>query len=215
LRVRAVSDALSRSTAARSMPISASAPRPSPVVPHQYSTMCFPTALNPNQAMALNNAGLVLAAPYLPRLLDMLGLVRAGAFVDADAAERAVHLMQFVVTGQASTPEYELTLNKLLCGLAPDAVIAPGIEISAREQETIEGMLKAMIAAWKTLGGTSVAGLRQSFLARSGELQLQEDAWQLRVDQGPFDMLIDHIPWGFSIIKFGWMPQPVHVTWRP
>lgn len=176
---------------------------------------CQAVILDPRQAMALNNAGLVLAAPYLPRLLDMFGLVKDGAFLDTDAAERAVHLMQFVVTGRASTPEYKLTLNKVLCGLAPDAPVAAGIEITALEQDTIEGMLKAMISAWTVLGSTSIEGLRQSFLARTGDLQLQEESWQLRVDKGPFDMLLDRLPWGFSILKFGWMPLPVHVTWLP
>jgi hypothetical protein len=157
---------------------------------------------------------MVLAGPYLPRLLDVLGLVSEGRFVGDHAAERAVHLLQFVVTGQASTPEYQLTLNKLLCGLPLNTPVAAGIDITEHEVETIEGMLKGLIAHWTSLGSTSVEGLRQSFLARGGELQLVEEAWQLKVAAGPFDMLLDRLPWSFSIVKYQWMTHPIHVSWR-
>lgn len=166
------------------------------------------------ERIALDNAGMVLMAPYLPRLFGMLGLVMDGAFVDLDAAERAVHLLQFAVSGASSAPEYALPLNKLLCGLPLEAPVPAGIALTPVERETIEGLLEAMIASWSALGRTSVEGLRQSFLMRDGELALGPQGWELSVVRGPFDMLMDRLPWSFSIVRFAWMPAPLHVTWH-
>ncbi|MER0172007.1 MAG: hypothetical protein DU489_15690, partial [Nitrosomonas sp.] len=163
----------------------------------------------------IDNAGQVLAAPYLPRLFSMLKLVEEGAFVDRQAAERAVHLLQFMVNEQTQSPEYQLTLNKILCGVSTGIPICREIAISAQEQETIEGLMRGMIQNWKTIGNTSISGLRETFLRRKGRLQLKEDGmWYLTVEPGVFDMLLDSLPWSFSVIKHSWMERAVHVTWR-
>ena len=163
----------------------------------------------------IDNAGQVLAAPYLPRLFSMLKLVEEGAFVDRQAAERAVHLLQFMVNEQTQSPEYQLTLNKILCGVSTGIPICREIAISAQEQETIEGLMRGMIQNWRTIGNTSISGLRETFLRRKGKLQLKEDGmWYLTVEPGVFDMLLDSLPWSFSVIKHSWMERAVHVTWR-
>jgi hypothetical protein len=163
----------------------------------------------------IENAGQVLAAPYLPRLFSMLKLVEGGAFVDRHAAERAVHLLQFMVNEQTRSPEYQLTLNKILCGVKTGIPICAEIDISAHEQETIEGLIRGMIQNWKTIGNTSISGLRETFLQRKGKLQLKEDGmWYLTVEPGVFDMLLDSLPWSYSVIKHSWMERAVHVTWR-
>ncbi|SEO51066.1 hypothetical protein SAMN05216333_11159 [Nitrosomonas oligotropha] len=163
----------------------------------------------------IDNAGQVLAAPYLPRLFSMLKLVEEGAFVDRQAAERAAHLLQFMVNEQTQSPEYQLTLNKILCGVSTGIPICREIAINAQEQETIEGLMRGMIQNWKTIGNTSISGLRETFLRRKGKLQLKEDGmWYLTVEPGVFDMLLDSLPWSFSVIKHSWMERAVHVIWR-
>jgi hypothetical protein len=166
------------------------------------------------ERLALINAGLVLAAPYLPRLFNVLGLVQEGGFRDTGAAERGVHLLQYLACAEAGAPEYQLVLNKLLCGLPLDAPVPAAIELGDGERDTIVGLLKAMVAAWSALGNTSVDGLRQSFLMREGEMWFDGESWQLSVKPGPFDMLMDRLPWSFSIIKFPWMALPLHVSWH-
>jgi hypothetical protein len=162
----------------------------------------------------IENAGLVLAAPYLPRLFAMLELTEESDFKNRKAAERAVHLLQFMVNESIDSPEYQLVLNKILCGVGTGIPITREIEISPREKETIEGLIRGMVENWKIIGNTSVQGLRESFLQREGRLGLKDDAWHLLVEQRAFDMLLDQIPWSFSIIKHPWMEWVVHVTWR-
>ena len=160
------------------------------------------------------NAGLVLVSPYLPRLFDLIGLTENRAFKTPEAANRAVHLLQFIVNESCSTPEYQLVLNKLLCGVKTSIPIGQKIDISAEESQQIEGLLQGIIQHWKALGNTSVTGLRESFLQREGKLQLKDEVWHLRVEEKAFDMLLDQIPWGFSTIKYPWMERVIYVEWR-
>ncbi|MDC8760342.1 contractile injection system tape measure protein [Janthinobacterium fluminis] len=166
------------------------------------------------ETLYVGNAGQVLAGPYMPRLFSILGLTEAGRFKDSEAAERAVHLLQYVVSGQSDSPEYLLGLNKILCGVSASTPIVREIVPSDEEREAIDMMLCAMIEHWKKIGNTSPDGLRQAFLQRAGSLRLQDDAWRLTVEPGAFDMLLDTLPWSFSIIKHPWMERAVHVNWR-
>jgi hypothetical protein len=107
-----------------------------------------------------------------------------------------------------------LTLNKLLCGVAPDTPVIGEVEITAEERLAIDGLLEAMIQHWKAIGKTSVAGLRESFLQREGRLSHDDNGWRLRVQPRAFDMLLDRVPWGFATTKFAWMEEVIHVEWR-
>ena len=169
-------------------------------------------ALDGGEAIYIANAGMVLAGPYLERLFTMLGLSQDSAFVNADAAERAVHLLQYLVTGATTTPEPELVLNKILCGLPLNTPIARSITVTEEERNAIDGLLQAMIAHWKIIGSTSIAGLRESFLQREGCITCQDDAWQLQVEPRAFDMLLDQLPWGYRLLKFPWMERRLHVN---
>ncbi len=171
-------------------------------------------AANESEPISISNAGLVLATPYIPRLFNMLGLTSHGAFKQPKDAHRAIHLLQYMVNGSSQTPEYQLVLNKLLCGIKIATPVPYQVDISEQEKTTIEGMLNAIIQHWKALGSTSVSGLQQTFIQREGTLISQEKAWALTVEQSTFDMLLDQIPWSYSLIKFPWMEQPLHVQWR-
>jgi hypothetical protein len=162
----------------------------------------------------LRNAGLVLIAPYIERLFAMLDITRDGIFVSDDARQRGVHLLQYAITGEESTPEYLLSLNKLLCGMPSAVPVALGISVTAEERGTIDQMLGAVIAHWSAIGACSIAGLRETFLQREGCLYYEEEAWHLTVPQRTFDMLLDRLPWGYQLIKFSWMAAPLNVTWR-
>lgn len=171
-------------------------------------------ALNFDAGMHLNNVGQVLAAPFLPRLFTMLNLTVDGKFIHPEAADRAIHLLQFMVTGQSQTAEYELTLNKILCGVSTSMPISEGIDITEQEQTIIEQMLQSMIQHWRALGSTSIAGLRETFLQRQGWLVLDDEYWRLKVQEHTFDMLLDRLPWSISLIKHSWMDKPLRVSWR-
>lgn len=162
----------------------------------------------------LNNVGMVLTAPFMPRLFSMLKLTDQGKFIHFGAAERATHLLQYIVTGATETPEYEMLLNKVLCGISTSLPITSQFDITEEEKTIIEQLMQSIIQHWKILGSTSIAGLRQTFLQRQGWLSLEDNYWQLKVQPGTFDMLLDQLPWNISLIKHAWMDKPLHVNWR-
>lgn len=166
------------------------------------------------EGIHISNAGQVLAAPYLGRLFAMLQLTNEGQFVSLAAKDRAAHLLEYMVTGQTGAPEYDLLLNKVLCGISTSIPISAGIEVTEQEKTIIEQMLTSMIQHWKAIGSTSITGLRETFLQRQGWLYLDEEGWHLRVQPATFDMLLDRLPWSISLIKHGWMDLPLKVSWR-
>jgi len=167
-----------------------------------------------DQRIYIANAGVVLVGPFLPRLFSMLELTNEMAFTSISDAHRAVHLIQYIVTGATTTPEPMLVLNKVLCGLPISEPVPLDIDLRAKERAAIEEMLTATIAHWKAIGSTSITGLRESFLQREGRLVSAEECWQLRVESKCFDMLIDRLPWGYTAVKFPWMKRVLHVDWR-
>jgi hypothetical protein len=168
----------------------------------------------------VGNAGLVLAAPFLPQLFGKLGLLREddGAeprpgLRDAEAVSRGVHALQYLVDGSTSTPEHALALNKVLCGVPLATPVDAGIELSDGERATCDHLLAAIITHWGAIPGTSVAGLRETFLQREGRLEERDGAWRLAVQRRTLDLLVDRLPWSISVVLHPWMPVRLHVTW--
>jgi Contractile injection system tape measure protein len=170
------------------------------------------------ETLAVANAGLVLLSPYLPRLFAHIGLLAEGngpaAFAGPESAARAALLLQALATGEAAAPEPALVLNKLLCGLPLDTPLPREITLTAAERAALDGLLGAVIQHWRILGTTSLAGLRETFLVRAAQLSLQDEAWRLAVEPGPFDMLLDQLPWGYTTLRHPWMERVIHVDWR-
>jgi hypothetical protein len=122
-------------------------------------------------------------------------------------------LLQYLVDGSTSAPEPSLALNKIICGVATSTTVEREIIPTEQEREGCERLLKAMIADWKIIEDTSIAGLRETFLQREGKLERTPDGWKLRVQRKTVDVLVDQIPWNFSVVYHNWMPQPLRVTW--
>lgn len=161
----------------------------------------------------IRNAGMVLLHPYLPMYFSRLGLMENGKFIDEHRQRRAVHLLEYLATGEEGHEEHLLVLNKLLCGLAPEEPVERSIVLTEQEREVSESLLSAVIQQWSKLGSTSVAGLRETFLQRDGTLAPTDEFWLLRVQQKGIDVLLQFLPWAFSMIKTGWMPKAIHVEW--
>lgn len=162
----------------------------------------------------IENAGLVLLAPYLQRYFDSLNLIAERKFKDVESAERGVHLLQYVLNESTDSPEFQLVLNKILCGVKTGKPIVRSIEVSEQEKSLSDQMLLGVIGNWPALKNTSIAGLRESFLQREAQLQLQDDSWKLIVQSKAFDMLLDQLPWGYTTIKLPWMDRAIYVDWR-
>lgn len=162
----------------------------------------------------IDNAGLILLGPWLPQYFKRLELLGDQGFKDRAAQERAVHCLQYLVTKQTETPEYQLVFNKILCGLP---VADPIIESFVPEQwetDIADQLLQVIIQNWPQLGNTSAEGLRGGFLAREGKLQEVDDHWQLKVEAKAFDVLLEYLPWGISMVMLPWMEKRIQCDWK-
>ncbi|ALT76851.1 contractile injection system tape measure protein [Paucibacter sp. KCTC 42545] len=181
-----------------------------------------------SEVIWVRDGGQVLLAVYAERLFGHLGLTQARQFVDEAARARAVLCLQALVHGPGQSEEPDWVLSKLLCGAAPGSLLPLCEPVDPAQEELLDGLLGSVIEHWKALGKTSVQGLRDSFLLREARLQRLKpaegdeanpsvgtgQAWRLSVEPRAYDMLLDRLPWSFSLIKLPWMGGALHVDWR-
>ena len=87
-------------------------------------------------------------------------------------------------------------------------------KISDSEKELVDSLLKAVIANWKAVGQMSPDGLRGSYFVRSGKIEPAGGANVLTIEKKTYDILLDKLPWGYTVIKHPWMEKILNVKWR-
>ena len=161
----------------------------------------------------IKNAGIVIVWPYLDRFFQMLNMTEKGAFKTEGDAVRAVHLIQYLVTGSNETPEYELLLNKILCGVNLSIPVPLQIELTDKEMETSDLMLNGVMQNWKKIKSSSIDAMREGFFMRQGFVEEKDDFWELEVEKKTIDILLKSLPWGFGMVKLPWMSKRMIVNW--
>lgn len=165
--------------------------------------------------------------------------LETGVITDA-VMLKALYVLHFLATGEENPEEHQLALPKILCGFPIEALIVSDNAIVSTEPGESEmtragfpfsdtdapvlsetditeslNLLSAVIQNWPVLKNTTPDGLQNGFLNRSGLLSWEENrlSWLLRVERQAFDILLDRLPWGYSVIKLPWMPQMLQVEW--
>ncbi|WP_187428049.1 hypothetical protein ROLI_001650 [Roseobacter fucihabitans] len=167
-----------------------------------------------DEAYLSQRGGLVLFFPFVTLLferLDLLDKNRQLPKQNIPAAQRALQLLADSAAPQDQPPD---PVEKLLLGLAQNWTPAPVPAQNTADVELIDSLLVSVIERWGALGQTSPDGLRDAFIRRDAILRRQENGWLLHVESGPFDMLLDRLPWSFGTVALPWMPEPCTVHWR-
>ncbi|NVO21496.1 MAG: hypothetical protein HXX13_17475 [Bacteroidetes bacterium] len=163
----------------------------------------------------VTNAGLILLHPFMEQLFRARGILEAGEKnIAPGKLAKAAAILHFAVTGSTGVYEFELGLIKVLLGLDPsdELTVAVGL-LDSEDCSEVESMLGAFISHWAAIKNTSVNGLRESFLQRSGLLSWKDEQWTLNVERKSYDMLLDMLPWTISIVKLPWMQKPIFTEW--
>ncbi|HZV69386.1 MAG TPA: contractile injection system tape measure protein [Saprospiraceae bacterium] len=164
------------------------------------------------EAIYIDNAGLILLHPFLQMLFEGTGIAKDEILIQP---ERALYLLHFLVTGSLQPQEYELTFAKILCGIPIELPVSSQVTLAPEEIEEANAVLDAVIRHWSILQNTSHEGLRNTFLQRPGKISfLSDNEWLLQVETQSFDILLNHIPWGFSMVKLPWMTHMLRVEWQ-
>jgi hypothetical protein len=74
----------------------------------------------------VKNGGIIFLWPYIENFLSKQGLMEDQSLVGYITTNNAVHALQYLVTQRLQTPDWHLTLNKLLCGMSYDQVATVG-----------------------------------------------------------------------------------------
>ena len=69
-------------------------------------------------------------------------------------ASRALCLLHHLATGELTAPEHQLTLAKILCGVALDEPAESDVGLTDAEAAEAIAVLDAAIGHWGALGGT-------------------------------------------------------------
>lgn len=162
----------------------------------------------------ISNAGLVLLAPYFPRLFTLLKWTCDTDFIDDSTRMRAIFAMQYLVYGKGEVAESDLVLNKLLTNYRSEEPLPLTLEFQGTEKELLDSLLQGVMSNWPVMKNTSVSGFQGSFLIREGILAETGDLWQLGVEEKSYDVLLDSLPWTLSPLKFPWMEKPLYTSWR-
>lgn len=156
------------------------------------------------------NAGLVMLHPYFNLLFERLKIEHDGQVLHPDHLPRALGALHFLA-GAAPLND------PLLCVLLGLDTMYPLPDAEPPDDDAevlMDGLLRSVIERWGKLGATSPDALRETFIQRTGSLRFDETAAWLRVAPGPFDMLLDSLPWRLSPVAMRWMPLPCFVSWR-
>ena len=168
------------------------------------------------EPLFINNAGLVILHSFFSMYFTKLKLLdekSQDVFVNEMSQRKAVHCLQFLVSGSIETEEQHLVLNKLICGLPLSNPIERAVELEVEEVNIAESLVEAMINYWPAIGSSSIAGFRGNWLVRNGSLTELDDRWELVVERKSYDLLLQQAPFSYSIINYPWMNKPIYVTW--
>lgn len=186
-------------------------PSPQPTAPELAPSQEWPA-----EGIWIQNAGLVLLAPFLASLFRNLNWVTGKNFVDSQLQQQAIALLQFMANGESETNEEDLLLNKILCNWPLEEALALLEPLSTEARQEAENLLQSVITQWTALKKNSIENLRYSFLQREGKLiQGPDGGWHLYIERQTLDVLLDRLPpgWGYSMVKLPWMQQILYVEW--
>lgn len=164
--------------------------------------------------ISVQHAGLIILQPYLLPFFMAIKLVDGSDFLDQKSQHHAAYLLHYLATGNDDQPEEHLmTLNKLLCGIDLEEPLEEFQKLSENEKSECTELLKSIIENWPAIKTTSVDGLREMFLKRSGNLRREPNGWNLYIERETHDILLDKLPWGISMLKASWNEQMIYVEW--
>jgi len=163
----------------------------------------------------IDNAGLVIFAPYFEMLFERAGLLSNKRFPDIDHRIKGIFLLHHLTTGQTEAEETKLLLNRILCNHPLDDPIPPSVLPGEDWTQLAAGLIAAVIQHWNSIGETTPEGLLNTFVKRKGSLVFDhEEGWSLHIPEGPYDILLTSLPWAISTINLPWMEHPLRVDWK-
>ena len=166
------------------------------------------------ETILVSNAGLVIFHPFLKFFFEGLGLLNSELqFKNTESVFKAIHLLQFIATGEETAEETDLVLNKILCGVEISEPVPQSVQLSEEEKEECIFLMKTVLERWEALRTGNPAALRDTYLRREGILKRAGASWNLVIERNTFDIMLERLPWSVSLVKLPWCEEILYVEW--
>jgi hypothetical protein len=165
-------------------------------------------------AIYINNAGLILVWPFISTLFNKLGLLIDNSFIDDYNCQKAILLLNFFVFDDKQIEESDLVLNKILCGVDLNYYVDVTLELSDIEKNICASLINAVKMNWEKMSGTSTTTFKDYFLKREGFINKNNNDFSLNVERRPHDLLLETVPWNISMIQTSFMKNRLLVNWK-
>jgi hypothetical protein len=151
--------------------------------------------------------GVLLLHPYYTSLFDKYELLHDKLFTSLEAQIKAISFLYYVSTFEIQSTEQDLGVFKMIVGLPQNVFIKPDFELMEQEKEDCQSMLRQLIKDWSILKSTSEKTIQANFLQRGGTLKFEERTIDIHFEKSGFDVLLDHYPYNYSLIKLKWLDK--------
>ena len=166
------------------------------------------------ESLFTRQAGLILLHPYLHSLFTETECIVDKNFISDASCEKAVQILHYLATGRIGAPEYELIMEKTLCGMPIQQPISKKSRLLEKDRIEADHLLSSFIGHWSRLGNTSIAALRETFLQREGMIRFKESFIEVLVEAKSVDILLHALPFGISYISLPWLNQTIQTEWN-
>ena len=119
-----------------------------------------------------------------------------------------------MATGLTDFEEWDLSLNKVLCGVPMNTPISPSFVITLEEEEMVNKLINGTIFNWEKMRGTRLETFRETFFMRTGMLYEKDNRWELIVERKAYDLLLDTLTWNITMINLSMMKKRLNVQWK-
>ncbi|WP_237276516.1 contractile injection system tape measure protein [Tenacibaculum ovolyticum] len=167
--------------------------------------------VNQNTSYFVDNAGLILIHPFLKQFFNSCNFLNEENKIIKPI--QAVHLLHYVATKREKQVESNLVFEKFLCNVPINHSIPRNISLSAELKEKAEELLKAVTQNWEVLKKSSPDLIRNEFIQRAGKLDLTKDNPSITIERKAQDILLDKLPWNYSMCKLPWMDILIFTNW--
>jgi len=166
------------------------------------------------EGVYIENAGLILLHPFLPAYFKDLEIINnENRFISPDSHVRAAVLLYYLQCGNEKYNEWEMPLNKILCGMQHIDLIPNGIKLKKKEKEESKLLLQTVVSYWDALKGSSIEALQNTFFQRQGKITPKDNSWLIQIERTGVDILLDRLPWSIGAIKLPWLKEIIHTEW--
>jgi len=166
------------------------------------------------EAIIFAHAGLVLLHPYIPTFLEYIEVYnKTSKNISTEYYDLAAHALHFLATGIENSYESDMQFVKWLLNFPQNIIINRNYVLSKKVKTEANNLLSSALENWIALKSKSPDTLRGLFLDRKAKLIEDENADHLHFESMAQDLLLNQLPWAYSLVKLPWKQKLIQVIW--